>query len=205
MDRHDGAPAVVRDTATPDLARPSTSDAVTVSAWTAPPRRRPDLWGRRSLLAALAAAPLALAGSWGARREVHAADEPGGAIVVARTKREAAAVVNRLAPEHLVCERREDVGRFTAGTISVGRWSAQAAGDYCTGSNHVLPTGGAARFRGGLSAADFVRVYAVQILTERGIRTIGPPAMTLAEAEGLTAHAASIRRRLTAPARRTEH
>jgi histidinol dehydrogenase len=120
-----------------------------------------------------------------------------GAIVVARTAREAAAIVNRLAPEHLVCERQADVGRYTAaGTIFVGRWSAQAAGDYCTGSNHVLPTGGAARFRGGLSAADFVRVFSVQTLTARGIGTIGPAAVTLAEAEGLTAHAESIRKRL---------
>ena len=59
--------------------------------------------------------------------------------------------------------------RFTAaGTIFVGPWSAQASGDYCTGSNHVLPTGGAARFRGGLNASDFVRVFSVQTLTPPG-------------------------------------
>jgi histidinol dehydrogenase len=122
-----------------------------------------------------------------------------GAVVLARTRREAVAVVNRLAPEHLVCDRPADVDRFTAaGTIFVGRWSAQALGDYCTGSNHVLPTGGAARFRGGLTAADFVRVFSVQTITRRGIRTIGPAAVTLAEAEGLSAHAESIRTRLTA-------
>jgi histidinol dehydrogenase len=141
----------------------------------------------------------------------RAAIRRNGAIVVARTPREAEAVVNRLAPEHLVCERQADVGRFTAaGTIFVGRWSAQAAGDYCTGSNHVLPTGGAARFRGGLSAADFVRVFSVQTLTARGIRAIGPPAVALATAEGLAAHAESIRKRLAArstphEARRTKH
>ena len=84
----------------------------------------------------------------------------------------------------------------TAGTIFVGRWSAQAAGDYCTGSNHVLPTGGAGRFRGGLSAADFVRVFTVQRVTRDGLERIGPSAITLAEAEGLTAHAASLRTRL---------
>jgi histidinol dehydrogenase len=121
-----------------------------------------------------------------------------GAIVLARTAREAVAIVNRLAPEHLVCDRQEDVPHFTcAGTIFVGAWSVQAGGDYCTGSNHVLPTGGAARFRGGLSAADFVRVFTVQTLTRRGIRTIGPSVIALAEAEGLTAHAASVAARLS--------
>jgi histidinol dehydrogenase len=172
---------------------------------------------RRSLARAVAGAVRRQMPATGPAR---AAIRRNGAIVVARTPREAEAVVNRLAPEHVVCERRADVGRFTAaGTIFVGRWSAQAAGDYCTGSNHVLPTGGAARFRGGLSAADFVRVFSVQTLTARGIRAIGPPAVALAGAEGLTAHAESIRKRLNArstaheaqrtahgaPARRTEH
>jgi histidinol dehydrogenase len=80
----------------------------------------------------------------------------------------------------------------TAGTIFVGPWSAQAAGDYTTGSNHVLPTGGAGRFRGGLTAADFTRVFTVQTLTPHGLRAIAPAALALAGAEGLTAHAASI-------------
>jgi histidinol dehydrogenase len=120
-----------------------------------------------------------------------------GAIVVARDRRDAIAIVNRLAPEHLVCDRAADAAQFrSAGTIFVGAWSAQAAGDYCTGSNHVLPTGGAARFRGGLSTADFVRVFTVQTLTRRGIRAIGPHVVALAEAEGLTLHAASVERRL---------
>jgi histidinol dehydrogenase len=123
--------------------------------------------------------------------------ERNGAIVVARTRREAIAIVNRLAPEHLVVDEGARVDAYrTAGTIFVGPWSAQASGDYCTGSNHVLPTGGAGRFRGGLSAADFVRVFNVQTLTKKGIRTIGPAAVALAEAEGLEAHAASVRARL---------
>jgi histidinol dehydrogenase len=106
--------------------------------------------------------------------------------------------VNEIAPEHLVIDEKADVRAFrAAGTIFVGDWSVQAAGDYCTGSNHVLPTGGAARFRGGLSASDFVRVFSVQRLNRKAIRTIGPAAVALAEAEGLTAHADSIRRRLT--------
>jgi histidinol dehydrogenase len=120
-----------------------------------------------------------------------------GALVVARTRQEAADLVNRIAPEHLVVDDARDVGLVrTAGTIFVGPWSAQAAGDYCTGSNHVLPTGGAGRFRGGLSAADFVRVFNVQTLTRRGISAIGPSVVRLAEAEGLEAHANSVRLRL---------
>ena len=126
-----------------------------------------------------------------------AALESNGAIIVARTKTEALDLVNRLAPEHLVCDGSIAIDRFSsAGTIFVGPWTAQAAGDYCTGSNHVLPTGGAARFRGGLSAADFVRVFTVQRLTERGLRRIGPSVVALAEAEGLRAHADSIRVRV---------
>ncbi len=117
-----------------------------------------------------------------------------GAIVVARTRREAIDLVNRLAPEHLVCDRAADVAQFlAAGTVFVGEWSAQASGDYCTGSNHVLPTGGAARFRGGLSAADFVRIYTVQTLTKQGLAAIAPSVIALAEAEGLQGHAESIR------------
>jgi histidinol dehydrogenase len=120
-----------------------------------------------------------------------------GGIVIAPTRARAVDVVNRIAPEHLVCDAGEDVDAFqAAGTVFVGDWSAQAAGDYCTGSNHVLPTGGAARARGGLSAADFVRVFTVQTLTRRGIRAIGPAAIAFAKAEGLHAHAASIRMRL---------
>lgn len=119
-----------------------------------------------------------------------------GAIIVARTREEAIAIADRLTPEHFVCDDADAASRVRAGTAFVGAWSAQAAGDYATGSNHVLPTSGAARFRGGLSAADFVRVSNVQRLTRAGVRRIGPGAITLAEAEGLTAHADSIRERM---------
>lgn len=127
----------------------------------------------------------------------RAAISANGAIIVARNRRDAVATVNRLAPEHLVIDAEQDPDVFrAAGTIFVGPWSVQAAGDYCTGSNHVLPTGGAARFRGGLGAADFVRVFSVQTLSKAAIRRIGPSVVTLAEAEGLAAHAASVRARL---------
>jgi histidinol dehydrogenase len=122
-------------------------------------------------------------------------------ITIVRSRDEAVALVNRIAPEHLVCDMRRDAARITtAGTIFIGNWSAQASGDYVTGSNHVLPTGGAARFRGGLSAADFVRAFTIQTLTRAGINALARSAIILAEAEGLSAHADSIRRRIsTAP------
>ena len=123
-----------------------------------------------------------------------------GAIVVTRTLEEAAALANRMAPEHLVVETAA-VGAMipVAGSIFVGEWTAQAAGDYAIGSNHVLPTSGAARFRGGLHAWDFVRVSSVQQLTRQGVALVGPTAATLADAEGLKLHAASIRARLGVP------
>jgi histidinol dehydrogenase len=116
-----------------------------------------------------------------------------GGIIVTSSIAEAMELANASAPEHLVLDD-ERLARLVkcAGSVFIGRWSAQAAGDYAIGSNHVLPTAGAARARGGLSAADFVRQITVQRLTQRGLRRIGPVAMTLAGAEGLHAHAGSI-------------
>jgi histidinol dehydrogenase len=120
-----------------------------------------------------------------------------GVAIVTRSPEEAMDLVNRLAPEHLVVDREALIkGSVTAGAIFVGPFTAQAAGDYATGSNHVLPTSGAARFRGGLSAADFVRVMAVQRLTRRGLAGLAPTIVSLARAEGLTAHAESIQVRV---------
>ena len=123
--------------------------------------------------------------------------EAHGAVVVTRSADEAIALANRFAPEHLVVDR-ESLARhpLTAGAVFVGPFAAQAAGDYATGSNHVLPTAGAARFRGGLSAADFVRVMSVQRVTRAGLARLAPIAVPLAHAEGLTAHAESIEIRL---------
>jgi histidinol dehydrogenase len=123
-----------------------------------------------------------------------------GAIVLTRSIDEAIHLSERIAPEHVVCDNDRVARRLTrAGTVFVGRHSAQALGDYITGSNHVLPTAGAARARGGLSAADFVRVTTVQRVTERGLTRVGPPAAALARAEGLVAHARSIELRLERP------
>ncbi len=116
-----------------------------------------------------------------------------GAIIVSRSLDEAIALANTAAPEHLVVETEAVARRIThAGAIFVGRWTAQVAGDYAIGSNHVLPTAGAARSRGGLNAADFVRLISVQRLTARGLRDIADTITTLARAEGLDAHARSI-------------
>ena len=123
-----------------------------------------------------------------------------GGIVLTRTMSEAIDLCQRMAPEHVVCDNDRIASKLTrAGTVFVGDQSAQASGDYATGSNHVLPTSGASRARGGLSAADFVRVSTVQRLSARGIRHIGPAAVALARAEGLSAHAASIEMRIRRP------
>ncbi len=120
-----------------------------------------------------------------------------GAAILTRTAADAVALANRIAPEHLVVgDERLTRGPLVAGAVFVGPYSAQAAGDYATGSNHVLPTSGAARLRGGLSAADFVRVMSVQRVTRDGLSRLAPIALPLARAEGLEAHAASIEERL---------
>jgi histidinol dehydrogenase len=120
-----------------------------------------------------------------------------GLIILARSADDAMAVANRIAPEHLVVDREALTRRpLTAGAVFVGPYAAQAAGDYATGSNHVLPTAGAARFRGGLSAADFMRVMSVQRVTRAGLASLALTILPLARAEGLVAHAESIEVRL---------
>ena len=104
--------------------------------------------------------------------------------------REAMGLANAAAAEHLVVDDETMATLVTsAGSVFVGPWSAQVAGDYAIGSNHVLPTAGAARVRGGLSAADFVRQITVQRVTQRGLMAIGDTVIALADAEGLHGHA----------------
>jgi histidinol dehydrogenase len=120
-----------------------------------------------------------------------------GGIIVTRSIGEAIELANAAAPEHLVVDDDRQAAQVrSAGSLFVGPWSAQVAGDYAIGSNHVLPTAGAARVRGGLSAADFVRQITVQRLTRAGLTRIGPSVVDLATAEGLTAHAESVAIRL---------
>jgi histidinol dehydrogenase len=118
-----------------------------------------------------------------------------GAILLARSATQGTDWTNLIAPEHLTTTREKLAGIVSAGSIFIGDYSAQAAGDYGSGPNHVLPTGGVARFRGGLSVADFVKVMTVQEISRAGLRKIAPSLLTLAEAEGLKAHARSIKLR----------
>jgi len=116
-----------------------------------------------------------------------------GSVLVAKSRQQAFEWANRIAPEHITVARHEVALVENAGSVFVGDYSAQAAGDYASGPNHVLPTAGAARFRGGLSVVDFVKVITIQELTSRGLGRIAPTVRKLAETEGLEAHAASIR------------
>ena len=116
-----------------------------------------------------------------------------GAILVAASQDEARDWANRLAPEHITVDADDLPFIQNAGSIFVGNYSAQAAGDYASGPNHVLPTSGQARFRGGLGVTDFMKIITVQQLSADGLRRIAPAIEGLAKAEGLQAHARSIR------------
>ena len=118
-----------------------------------------------------------------------------GTILLARTWNEGIAFVNRFAPEHLSLPESSPAllkKIRSSGTIFVGHLSAQPFGDYASGSNHVLPTGGWARRRGGLSANEFVKQISVQTISPTGYRRLARDVQTLARAEGLLAHANAV-------------
>jgi len=119
-----------------------------------------------------------------------------GVILVSGSRRQSFEWANELAAEHITVGAADVALVRNAGSIFAGDYSAQAAGDYASGPNHVLPTGGAARFRGGLSVLDFVKVISVQKLSRAGLARIAPVVERLANAEGLQVHAESIRTRL---------
>jgi histidinol dehydrogenase len=119
-----------------------------------------------------------------------------GFVFVAKSVEEAREITNRLAPEHLTVDSEADIEWVTnAGSIFVGSYSSQPMGDYISGPNHTLPTGGLARVRGGLSVNDFLKLITVQTYNRAALRQLGPAAITLAEAEGLMGHAEAIRTR----------
>ncbi len=119
------------------------------------------------------------------------------AIVLVRSLEEAVEISNRIAPEHLaIPDASLLAGIVNAGSVFIGPNSPEAAGDYASGPNHVLPTSGSARIRGGLSSADFVKVISIQELTHDALRALAPAVTTLARAEGLEAHARSVEVRL---------
>jgi histidinol dehydrogenase len=118
-----------------------------------------------------------------------------GVILLVTSLDEAIQVANRLAPEHLTVPAALAPAVQNAGSIFLNEFTPQSAGDYISGPNHVLPTGGMARSRGGLSVTDFVRIISCQEVTREGMGRIASPAITLAEAEGLRGHAESLRER----------
>jgi histidinol dehydrogenase len=120
-----------------------------------------------------------------------------GLVILAANVDESREITNRLAPEHLTVDAPSDLDWVqNAGSVFIGRWSAQPMGDYISGPNHTLPTGGMARVRGGLSVNDFVKLITVQQYNQKAMRQFGPSAVRLAEAEGLLGHAEAIRTRL---------
>jgi histidinol dehydrogenase len=127
----------------------------------------------------------------------RAALDRNGIVILASSVEEARSITNRLAAEHLTVDAASDLDWVqNAGSVFIGRWSAQPMGDYISGPNHTLPTGGMARVRGGLSVNDFVKLITVQQYSAQAMRVLGPPAALLAEAEGLVGHAEAIRVRL---------
>jgi histidinol dehydrogenase len=119
------------------------------------------------------------------------------AIILVRSLDEAVEIANRFAPEHLSIPDAHLLAQVKhAGSVFIGPSSPEAAGDYASGPNHVLPTSGAARIRGGLAVTDYVKVISVQELSQAALRRLAPAITTLARAEGLEAHARSVEVRL---------
>jgi histidinol dehydrogenase len=136
------------------------------------------------------------------RREVLDRSIVDSRIIVVDDIATALALSNRYAPEHLILEVREPrrlLDSITnAGSIFLGSWTPEPLGDYCSGTNHVLPTYGYARAYSGLSLFDFIKRITVQELTPAGLAALGPTAARLADLEGLDAHASAVRLRLAA-------
>jgi histidinol dehydrogenase len=132
----------------------------------------------------------------------HESWDAFAAAVIAPMNR-AAAIVNLIAPEHveIATDDPDAIARDVrhAGAIFLGRWAPEALGDYVTGSNHVLPTSGAARFASGLSVLDFMKRTSVQRIPREGFEALAGAAVTLARTEGLPAHGLSVSIRLEKP------
>lgn len=135
------------------------------------------------------------------RREIieTALESSASGLFLSRSQSEAVLFADSYAPEHLVIMTRDPEAILervtTAGSVFLGPYTPVAAGDYASGPNHVLPTGGRARVSGGLSVDDFLRSVTVQRFTAEGLAELAPTIETLAELEGLEAHAAAVRRR----------
>ena len=134
------------------------------------------------------------------RETIRAALENRGALIAVRDLEEACELVNRIAPEHLelaLADADAWVGKIRhAGAIFIGPYACEALGDYCAGPNHVLPTSGSARFSSPLGVYDFQKRSSLIRVSPAAARTLGAVAATLADGEGLAAHAASARYRV---------
>jgi histidinol dehydrogenase len=134
------------------------------------------------------------------RAAIAAAALTHARVILVRSLDQAVAVSNEYAPEHLILNvgaPRRLLDKVTnAGSVFLGPWSPESVGDYCSGTNHVLPTYGHARAWSGVSVASFLKQITVQELTGAGLRAIGPCAATLARAERLHAHERAVTRRL---------
>jgi histidinol dehydrogenase len=110
------------------------------------------------------------------------------------------AISNEYAPEHLIINTADAAERAqwvrNAGSVFVGRWTPESLGDYCSGTNHVLPTYGWARSHGALGVGDFMRRMTLQQASREALALVGPTAEALASAEGLEAHRMAVRSRL---------
>ncbi len=131
------------------------------------------------------------------RRDIMAESLLHGAAIVVASLAEAVDVANRYAPEHLILQvaepRRWIDGIWSAGSVFLGPWTPESVGDYCSGTNHVLPTYGHARAYSGLSVTDFQRHMILQEASAAGLAALAPTVETLASLEGLEAHAAAVR------------
>lgn len=116
-----------------------------------------------------------------------------GVALVFDSSKEAVAAANSIGAEHITISRDELSRIDNAGSIFIGDYSPQALGDYCSGPNHTLPTGNMTRYRAGLSVLDFLKIITVQEVSRASLKRIAPTAVLFAEAEGLRAHAESIR------------
>ncbi|MEJ1960781.1 MAG: histidinol dehydrogenase [Gammaproteobacteria bacterium] len=134
------------------------------------------------------------------RRQILEKSVASSRCIVVPDVETAISVSNDYAPEHLILQVREPRKWLpqiqNAGSVFLGQWTPEPMGDYCSGTNHVLPTYGYARAYSGLSVIDFVKRMTVQELTPDGLRSLGPTAVTLAELEGLDAHASAVSKRL---------
>ncbi len=139
---------------------------------------------------------------WLERREIAEKALANSRSIIAPDLETALEISNAYAPEHLIIQTKNprDALPFVrnAGSVFLGPWSPESAGDYCSGTNHVLPTYGFARSYSGLGVEQFMRQMSVQELSEEGLRSIAPAITELARLEGLAAHAEAVRRRMKA-------